>query len=66
MTLTDRTIRNAKPRRAVYRIRDGNSIIKGFGITVAPAGSKTFFLGYTSPDPSPHAMEGLSDTVESM
>ena len=49
MTLTDRTIRNAKPRRAVYRIRDGNSIIKGFGITVAPAGSKTFFLGYTSP-----------------
>jgi len=49
MTLTDRTIRNAKPRKIVYRIRDGNSIIKGFGITVAPAGSKTFFLSYTSP-----------------
>lgn len=49
MALTDRTIRNAKPRRTVYRLRDGNSITKGFGVTVAPAGSKTFFMGYTSP-----------------
>ena len=49
MALTDRTIRNAKPRKTVYRLRDGNSIIKGFGITIAPAGSKSFFLGYTSP-----------------
>jgi integrase len=49
MTLTDRTLRNAKPREIVYRLRDGNSITKGFGVTVAPAGSKTFFLSYTSP-----------------
>lgn len=49
MTLTDRALRNAKPRETVYRLRDGNSTTKGFGVTVAPAGSKTFFLGYTSP-----------------
>ena len=49
MTLTDRTLRNAKPRKSVYRMRDGNSLAKGFGVAVAPAGSKTFFLGYTSP-----------------
>lgn len=49
MALTDRTLRNAKPRKTVYRLRDSNSITKGFGVTVAPAGSKTFFLGYTSP-----------------
>jgi len=49
MALTDRTLRNAKPRETVYRLRDGNSITKGFGVTVAPAGSKTFFLSYTSP-----------------
>jgi integrase len=49
MALTDRTLRNAKPRDTVYRLRDVNSITKGFGVTVAPAGSKTFFLGYTSP-----------------
>jgi integrase len=51
MALSDRTIRNAKPRDSVYRIRDvsGDPELKGFGITVAPAGSKTFFLGYSSP-----------------
>ncbi len=49
MTLTDRTIRNAKPRKTVYRLRDGNAMTKGLGVTVAPAGSKTFFMGYTSP-----------------
>jgi succinoglycan biosynthesis transport protein ExoP len=49
MALTDRVIRNAKPRNTVYRLRDGNSTTKGFGVTIAPAGSKTFFLGYTSP-----------------
>ncbi len=49
MALTDRVIRNAKPRNTVYRLRDGNSTAKGFGVTIAPAGSKTFFLGYTSP-----------------
>ena len=50
MALTDRTIRNAKPRKTVYRLRDGNSVTKGFGITIAPAGSKTFFMSYTSPN----------------
>ena len=50
MTLTDRTLRNAKPRKSVYRMRDGNSLAKGFVVAVAPAGSNTFFLGYyTSP-----------------
>lgn len=49
MALTDRTIRNAKPKKSPYRLRDNNSVTKGLGITVAPAGSKTFFLGYTSP-----------------
>ena len=49
MPLTDRTIRNAKPRNTVYRLRDGQSITKGLGITIAPAGSKTFFLSYTAP-----------------
>ncbi len=49
MALTDRAIRNAKPRKTVYRLRDGTSLVKGFGITIAPSGSKTFFLNYTSP-----------------
>jgi integrase len=52
MALTDRQIKNAKPRHSVYRLRDGNSVTKGFGVTVAPAGSKTFFLSYTSPSTS--------------
>tara|TARA_E500000331_G_C17261505_1_gene715468 strand:+ start:242 stop:1435 length:1194 start_codon:yes stop_codon:yes gene_type:complete len=34
----------------VYRLRDSNSVIKGFGVTIAPAGSKTFFLSYTAPE----------------
>lgn len=49
MALTDRSIQDAKPRKNVYRLRDGGTDTKGFGITIAPAGSKTFFLGYTSP-----------------
>ena len=49
MALTDRTIRNAKPKSSVYRLRDTNALTKGFGVAVAPAGSKTFFLSYTSP-----------------
>jgi integrase len=49
MALTDRTLRNAKPHKTVYRLRDSNSMTKGFGVTIAPAGSKTFFLSYTSP-----------------
>lgn len=51
MALTDRTLKNAKSKTTVYRIRDisGDPELKGFGVTIAPAGSKTFFVGYTSP-----------------
>ena len=51
MALSDRTIRNTKPKSSVYRIRDvsGDPELKGLGITIAPAGSKTFFLSYSSP-----------------
>lgn len=48
--LTDRTIRDAKPKSTVYRLRDGNVVCRGFGVTVAPSGAKTFFLSYTSPE----------------
>jgi integrase len=48
--LTDRTIRDAKPKATVYRLRDGNVVCRGFGATVAPSGAKTFFLSYTSPE----------------
>ena len=48
--LTDRTIRDAKPKPSVYRLRDGNVVCRGFGVTVAPTGTKTFFLSYTSPE----------------
>jgi len=49
MSLTDRQIRNARPKSSVYRLRDVSPATKGLGIAIAPAGSKTFFLGYTSP-----------------
>jgi len=48
--LTDRTIRDAKSKPSVYRLRDANVICRGFGVTVAPSGKKTFFLSYTSPE----------------
>lgn len=48
--LTDRTIRDAKPKPGVYRLRDANVVCRGFGVTVAPSGAKTFFLSYTSPE----------------
>lgn len=48
--LSDRTIRDAKPKATVYRLRDGNVVCRGFGVTVAPSGAKTFFLSYTSPE----------------
>ena len=48
--LTDRTIRDAKPKPTVYRIRDTNVVCRGFGVTVAPSGTKTFFLSFTSPE----------------
>jgi integrase len=50
LMLTDRLIRDAKPRSSVYRLRDSNVVCRGFGLTVAPAGGKTFFLSYTSPE----------------
>jgi integrase len=50
MSLTDKAIRDAKPKNSVYRIRDGNVVCRGFGVTVAPSGAKTFFLSYTSPE----------------
>jgi integrase len=48
--LTDRTIRDAKPKLSVYRLRDANVVCRGFGVTIAPSGTKTFFLSYTSPE----------------
>ena len=33
----------------MYRLREVGGGVTGFGITIAPAGSKTFFLGYTAP-----------------
>lgn len=48
--LIDRTIRDAKPKPSVYRLRDANVVCRGFGVAVAPSGKKTFFLSYTSPE----------------
>lgn len=50
MKLTDRTIRDAKPRATTYRLRDDNIVCRGFGVVVAPSGAKSFFLSYTSPE----------------
>jgi len=48
--LTDKAIRDAKPRRSVYRLRDSNVVARGFGVTIAPSGAKGFFLSFTSPE----------------
>ena len=48
--LTDKHIRDAKPKKSVYRIRDKNSVCRGFGVVVAPSGSKSFYLAFTSPE----------------
>ena len=48
--LTDRLIRDTRPKKSVHRIRDTNVVCRGFGVTVAPSGAKTFFLSYTSPE----------------
>lgn len=50
MSLTDKAIRDAKPRATVYRLRDSNVVCRGFGVTVAPSGAKAFFLSFTSPE----------------
>jgi integrase len=48
--LTDKAIRDAKPRMSVYRLRDSNVVARGFGVTIAPSGAKGFFLSFTSPE----------------
>ena len=50
MHLTDRAIRDAKPRPTAYRMRDDNIVCRGFGVVIAPSGAKSFFLSYTSPE----------------
>lgn len=50
MTLTDKAIRDAKPKASAYRLRDSNVVCRGFGVTIAPTGAKAFFLSYTSPE----------------
>ena len=50
MALTDKAIRDAKPRASAYRLRDSNVVCRGFGLTVGPTGAKAFFLSYTSPE----------------
>lgn len=50
MTLTDKMIKDSKPEATVYRLRDSNVVCRGFGVTIAPKGTKTFFLSYTSPE----------------
>jgi integrase len=50
MTLTDKMIKDAKAEATVYRLRDGNVVCRGFGVAIAPKGTKTFFLSYTSPE----------------
>ena len=48
--LTDKQIRDAKPKNTVYHLRDTQSVVRGFGLTIAPSGAKSFFLSYTSPE----------------
>lgn len=50
MTLTDKAIKDAKPKETVYRLRDSNVVCRGFGVAIAPKGTKAFFLSYTSPE----------------
>ena len=33
--LTDKQIRDAKPKNTVYRLRDTHSVVRGFGVTIA-------------------------------
>lgn len=42
-------IRAAKPGSNTKRLRDGKGGTKGFGVTIAPSGKKTFYVSYTSP-----------------
>ena len=52
MALTERTIREAKPQAKPFYLWDRE--VKGFGVYVTKAGSKTFVLSYRSPDKTKH------------
>ncbi len=49
MPLTDLEIKKAKPKKNVWRLRSRTEAVKGLGVTIAPSGTKSFYLGYTSP-----------------
>ena len=57
--LTDKQIRDAKPKNTVYRLRDTHSVVRGFGVTVAPSGAKSFFLAFTSPEDGQRKKDSL-------
>ena len=42
ITLTEARVRNLKPRKSTYEIRD--TILPGFGVRVLPSGSRSFFI----------------------
>lgn len=50
--LTDIKVRALKPGTSVKRLRDNSAdpLLRGFGVLVTPAGGKSFFLAYTSPE----------------
>ena len=37
--LTDKQIRDEKPKNTVYRLRDTQSVVRGFGVVIAPSGA---------------------------
>ena len=52
--MTERTIREAKPQGKAFYVWD--STVKGFGLYVTKAGSKSFVLSYRSPDKVKHTV----------
>ena len=54
--LTDKRILDAKPKKSIYRIRDKNSVCRGFGVVVARSGSKSFYLAFTNPEDGKHSL----------
>ena len=42
ITLTEARIRNFKPRKSTYEVRD--TILPGFGVRVLPSGTRSFFI----------------------
>lgn len=54
MTLTEARIREAKPQGKAFYVWD--STVKGFGLYVTKAGSKSFVLSYRSPDKVKHTV----------